>query len=92
MAKQGIEIIAGFDVKSESPIDVRTLCETVDELDTIENAYDGLIVACKEDENVYVRFNGGFKKLGSAGSGAFTYSFTLNLSGDTNTENDYLTR
>ena len=92
MAKHGIDILSGFKVKSDTPIDIRSVCDTIDELETIENAYDGLIVSCKEDNNVYVRFNGEFKKLGSAGSGAFTYSFTLNLSGDENSENDYLIR
>lgn len=90
--KKGIDILAGFNVKSESPIDVRSVCETLDELETMQNVYDGLIVACLEDRNVYVRFDGEFVRLGSAGSGAFTYSFNINLSGDENSENDYLIR
>lgn len=91
--KKGTDIIAGFNVKSNTPIDNRIVCETIDEMNNLKTAYDGLIVSCIEDSNIYVRFNGVFSKWGGASQNqAFTYKFSLGLSKDENNENDYLIR
>ena len=58
MKKRGIDIISGFNVKSSDPIDNRIVCNTLDEMYNMENAFDGIIVSNIEDETVYVRFNG----------------------------------
>lgn len=92
-SKRGIDIIAGFNVKSSAPIDNRIVCETIEEMENLKTAYDGLIVSCIEDATVYVRFNGEFSKWGGAASNqAFTYGFSLTLAKDENNENDYLIR
>lgn len=91
MKKRGIDIISGFNVKSSDPIDNRIVCNTLDEMYNMENAFDGIIVSNIEDETVYVRFNGQFQKL-KTGSSAFTYTFSLSLAGDENSEESYLIR
>ena len=91
MKKRGIDIISGFNVKSSDPIDNRIVCNTLNEMYNMENAFDGIIVSNIEDETVYVRFNGQFQKL-KTGSSAFTYAFSLSLAGDENSEESYLIR
>lgn len=49
MKKRGIDVISGFNVKSNDPIDNRFVCETLEEMFNMQNAYDGLLVANKED-------------------------------------------
>ena len=91
MKKRGIDEISGFNVKSSDPIDNRIVCDTLDEMYNMKNAYDGLLVANKEDKSIYVRFDGQFEKI-KTGSSAFTYTFSLTLAGDENTEESYLIR
>lgn len=90
---KGTKVLTGFDVRSKTPIDPRTVQETLQDMYMLDTAFDGLIVSNLEDGIVYVRLNGYYEPLGSATSnGAFTYSMPLRLSGDTNNENDYLIR
>ena len=91
MKKRGIDVISGFNVKSNDPIDNRFVCETLEEMFNMQNAYDGLLVANKEYQSIYIRFNGQFEKW-KTGSSAFTYTFSLTLAGDENTEESYLIR
>ena len=90
--KTGTKIIAGFEVRSKTPIDSRIVCETYDEMINNELNYEGIIVSCLEKQKVYVMFNGQFEPIGSVGSEAFTYTMPFSLASDTKTENDYLIR
>lgn len=89
--KQGIKVISGFDVRSASPIDGRLVCETLEEMNNLDTAYDGMIVSCLEDSTIYVRFNGVFEPWKTRSS-SFTYSLPLTLSAGEGNENDYLIR
>ena len=92
MRKRGIDIISGFNVKSEDPIDNRFVCNTLEEMNNMENAYDGLICYNKEDKTFYARQYGVFSEWKGGGNNAFTYTFSLQLAGDKNSEESYLIR
>ena len=59
---KGIDIISGFNVKSASPIDTRMVAETREEMNSIENMFEGLIVVCLEDKKIYLYLNGKFEE------------------------------
>lgn len=90
---KGIDIISGFNVKSASPIDVRMVAETREEMNSIENTFEGLIVVCLEDKKIYLYLNGKFEEYsGSVSNNAFTYEFNFKLSNDANSIENYLIR
>ena len=90
--KNGIPIISGFDVKSEIILDSRNFKSTIAERDEIQNCTDGLFCFVLEDTTLYFYYGGQWNPYRSSGSGAFTYNFTLNLTGDQNSAENYLIR
>lgn len=93
MKNKGIEILSGFKVKSNTPIDERFVRDTFEELEEIENKYEGMITVCREDKTVYVYLDGTFLPIGSSTSNnQFTYSFDFKLASDENLAENYIIR
>lgn len=80
---KGIKILSGFDVKSATPIDIRSTKNTLEEMESMKNVYDGLFCFCKDTKKPYLYTDGKWddKVFGSGG-----------LANDTNTVDDYLIR
>jgi len=93
MAK-GIDIISGFNVKSNTLLDQRNAKNTIAEMNAMENVADGLPCFCLEDKTIYIYYDGQWNPYNAGGgdSGAFTYKFNIALTGDDNNEDTYLIR
>ena len=68
----GILINTGFDVGSSSPIDSRTLKDTIDERDELVNegkVYENLKVYCKDTQTEYRWAGTEWEEVGTGGSG-----------------------
>ena len=69
----GILINTGFDVGSSSPIDNRTLKDTIDERDALVNegkVYENLKVYCKDTQTEYRWTGTEWEEVGTGGSGS----------------------
>ena len=51
--KHGTKIVSPFDALSNFPIDTRTVVEEYDDLNSLENIYDGLISFVKNEKAFY---------------------------------------
>lgn len=93
MSDIGINIISGFNVKSNTPVDSRMVANTIIKMNSIENVYDGLLVFCLEDDILYVYKNGQFDPyISGSSNSSFTYNFDFQLSSDEYNMEHYLIR
>lgn len=58
-----IEIIDNFKVNAAKPIDGRMIAENIEDLDNIENKYDGLIAFVQESGDYYFFYNNEWSEL-----------------------------